>query len=165
MKLLLGEQYLFRHVQFCIPTILKQYNVPDIFALSNNQFDSLYSLKGNQSDLIEICDHVFIFSALRKSDSFHDELFKESTELKIWSQLLVRKNCELCNKVFSEAAFTFKVNDMNYATFLCFDCYQNYCQSDHVNMDSLFNQKVFKYRYHLNSKFHGGAVMHRSRRR
>ena len=39
-----------------------------------------------QSDLVEKCDHVFIFNQVRLADSHSESLFENKSVLKVWQE-------------------------------------------------------------------------------
>ena len=72
LKFKLGFPLLFRHVQFHVPSICHYFKLPDIYKISQIQFIDLYTNPRPDSDfqnLVEMCDHVFIFNEIKMADS------------------------------------------------------------------------------------------------
>ena len=106
--------------------------------------------------MIEVCDHIFIFAGVQIADENQTQQFGESKVLKVSEDKKYRKYCEICEKNFSAAVYTFKNTNVpnvhRQAIFLCSECY-----TAHVTEadDEDFEAEIYKYLYHKSSKYHG----------
>ena len=82
-----------------------------------SQFFQLYNEQ--IENLIEICDHIFIFSDLKLADKYSLDMFENSTSVKFSEDKKFRKYCEICEKNFAAAVYTYEKK----ASFICADCY------------------------------------------
>ena len=84
-------------------------------------------------NLVEICDHVFIISDLKIADKYSIENFENQTTIKICDDKKFRKYCEICEKNFAAAVYTYDKK----ASFICVECYQNFVTpEDDENYDA-----------------------------